>query len=266
MDEAIFQSAEDGCSVNTPLTDVQRNIVIVTHYMTFVVVTGAIYVFLKKYEVLQTRIWSPFLLLLALTFNEIGPAFEIGNHFYVNNWELLNPESDLINASFFFLNFAAQNLLALSLRKKGLPLVRPIECSFPDGIIDAIAMLGDFLFIILVPITPLVYIFFGRGTATSTLSPLAAVSSIWSLLRAWKNFGPNKYTKWGSIAYFVLAMLGVVMLAVYKSTCIEFVHVAIGGSFVSSLIPFSIALLNAEYSSTPGDVEQGANENTPLVN
>ena len=50
--------------------------------------------------------------------------FEISNHFYIDNWQLYNPLDDLINGSFSFMNFGAQNLMAVSLRKVNLKFVR----------------------------------------------------------------------------------------------------------------------------------------------
>lgn len=260
MDEATLledENTDSGyCSENTPLTDSQKNIVIVAHYATFVVCTFALYSFNKKYDVLKSRIWSPFLLMIGLVWLQVGPAFEIGNHFYVNDWELFESQADLINASFSFFNFGAQNLNALGLRKKGVNLCRPIDnlCSCAS-ILDLVILLGDWLFIVLTFVQPIVYVTLGRDASVTLLSPFGAVAGIFSLFRLWFNLGPNKYTKWGGILFFVFAILGVVMLQVYRSTCIEFVHVAIGGSFVTSVIPFSVAILNAEY--LPGDVEEG---------
>ena len=199
---------------------------------------------------------------------QLGAAFEIGNHFYINDWQLYEPISDLINASFSFMNFGAQDLNALGLRKKGLPLVRPIDNLFStDGLLNVIAMIGDFLFVVLIPIRPIVYAAVGRQASVAILSPLALFSGLFTLFRLWFNLGPNKYTKWGGILFFVFAMLGVAMNFVYRATCIEFVHLGIGGSFIVSVIPFAIAILNAEYESpTPVDVEEGGipNEKTPI--
>lgn len=193
---------------------------------------------------------------------QLAAAFEISNHFYVNQWQLYEPISDLINGSFSFLNFGAQDLNALSLRKKGTPLCRPMDnlCS-KDGILNLIAMLGDFLFIVLIPLRPIVYATLGREASVTILSPLGAFAGIFTLFRLWFNLGPNAYTKWGGIFFFVFAMLGVGMNALYQGTCIEFVHLGIGGAFITSVIPFGIAILNVEYESLPpADVEE---ENVP---
>ena len=72
------------------------------------------------------------------------------------------------------------------------------------------------------------------------------MAGLFTLFRVWFNLGPNVYTKVGSILFFVLVIFGVVFNAVYQATDAEWVHIFIGGSFVSSTIPLGIALLNAE--------------------
>jgi len=252
-----------------PLTDAQRTTVIVVHYLAFVTCTFALWALSKKYDVIKTRIWSPFLLMTGFVWLQLAAAFEIGNHFYINDWQLYEPISDLINASFSFLNFGAQDLNALSLRKKGLPFVRPIDKIFSiNGLLAAIAMIADFLFIVLIPIRPIIYAAVGRQASITILSPFAALSGLFTLFRLWFNLGPNLGSKWGGIFFFVFAMLGVAMNAVYRATCIEFVHLAIGGSFIFSVVPFGIALNAAEHESpAPIDVEEGViqDETTPIT-
>ena len=79
----------------------------------------------------------------------------------------------------------------------------------------------------------------------------------------------------------VLALSGVFFNVLYGITCLEFLHVAIGGSFVSSMIPFTVALWNAELPGPNSENEELVkhlvtfvtswskrdvmNENTPLV-
>ena len=128
-----------------PLNDVTRAIVIVVHYAAIPLVTFLFWAFFQKYDMFKKRIWSPFLLLIALTWLLIGPVFEIGNHFYVDNWQLYNPQSDLINGSFFFFNFGAQNILALSIRINNQKFIRR-----PSG--GGFTLIGDILAIILDPI------------------------------------------------------------------------------------------------------------------
>ena len=108
----------------TPLSDTSRTIIIVIHYSVFPAVGFAIYALMKNIHVLPERIWSPFLLMTTLTWLQMAAAFEIANHFYVDNWQIYDPQADLINGSFSFFNFGAQNLLALSLRKKDLTFYR----------------------------------------------------------------------------------------------------------------------------------------------
>jgi len=249
---------DDYTGEGTPLTDTQRNIIIVLHYLTFVAVTFALYAYYKTYAIFLNRIWSPFILLIALTWLEIGPAFEIGNHFYVNNWQLFDSQADLINASFSFFNFGSQNLLALSLRKKGLPLLRKGE-----SLLEWVVILFDGLFVLLTVAQPFVYVYLGRDTSVTFLSPIGALAGICTLFRVWFNLGPNNYTKWGGILFFTLAICGVIALQVYRTTQLEWVHAFIGGSFVSSVIPLSIGFLNAEM--LPDGAGGGfASESTPL--
>ena len=48
-------------------------------------------------------------------------------------------------------------------------------------------------------------------------------------------------------------MVGVLMTAVYKSTGIEFLHLFIGGSFIMSVVPFTLAM---KFSTMPVDSEK----------
>mmetsp|Transcript_3716 Transcript_3716/g.8873 ORF Transcript_3716/g.8873 Transcript_3716/m.8873 type:complete len:275 (-) Transcript_3716:1726-2550(-) len=254
--ESIGGNSDCGDSY-VPLTDTQRYIVIVAHYCAFLTCTFALWAYVRNFDVIRSRIWSPFLLMTGFVWLQLAAAFEIGNHFYINDWQLFEPISDLINGSFNFLNFGAQDLNALSLRKKGVPLCRKIDklCS-KDGILNVIGMFGDFLFICLIPIRPFIYAFLGRELSVQILSPLGAFAGIFTLFRLWFNLGPNTYTMLGGIFFFIFAMLGVGANAWYNATCIEFVHLGIGGSFITSVIPFGIAILNAELEASPPEDEE----------
>ena len=111
---------------------------------------------------------------------------------------------------------------------------------------------------------------------------VAAYAGIGNLYRLWKNVG----SLWGGIGFFslgeeqqgaerqaeksrqktshpsnvialalilVAAMVGVLMTAVYKSTGIEFLHLFIGGSFIMSVVPFTLAM---KFSTMPVDSEK----------
>lgn len=224
-----------------PLSDTARNFLILVHYSALPLVTVCIYAFLRDYSKFQQRIYSPFLLMVALTWLLKATSFEIGNHFYVDNWQLYDPKSDLINGTFFFFNFGAQSLLALGLRKEGLSFIRK-----GTSFLDWIVIILDPIIAILIIINPIVYAIAGRSTAVTALSPTAAISGIFTLVRVWYNLGPNVYTQIGGIGFFVLAMCGVAFNIIYRATGAEWVHLLIGGSFVSSTIPLSIAFFNVD--------------------
>ena len=224
-----------------PLSDAARTAIIVIHYSTLLACGFAIWALVKKFHVIESRIWSPFLLVTTFTWLQMAAAFEISNHFYIDNWQLYDPKSDLINGSFSFFNFGAQNLLALSLRKKGIKFVRK-----GTSISEWIAIVCDPILVMLIVVNPIVYGTLGRSTSVTALSPLAVISGVFTLYRVWFNLGPNLYTKLGGIGFLVLAMTGVVMNVVYRSTGAEWVHGLIGGSFISSTIPLTIAFLNSE--------------------
>jgi len=224
-----------------PLSNTERIFLILVHYSALPLTTLCIYAFLKGYSKFQQRIYSPFLLMVALTWLLVATPFEIGNHFYVDNWQLYDPKSDLINGSFFFFNFGAQSLLALSLRKEGLPFIRK-----GTSFLDWVVIILDPIIAILVIINPIVYVTAGRSTAVTALSPTGLISAIFTLLRVWYNLGPNVYTQIGGIGFFVLAMCGVASNAIYMATGAEWLHLVIGGFFVSSTIPLSIAFFNVD--------------------
>ena len=115
--------------------------------LTFVTCTFALWALSKKYDVLAARIWSPFLLMTGFVWLQLGAAFEIGNHFYINDWQLYEPISDLINASFSFMNFGAQDLNALGLRKKGLLSRRPARIQLcRSGSLDIGILRGHYFY------------------------------------------------------------------------------------------------------------------------
>ena len=234
-----------------PLTAVTRAIVVIVHYAAIPCVSFAIYAFLRNIHVLEQRIWSPMMLLTALTWLLLATAFEISNHFYVDNWQLYDPQSDIINGSFSFFNFGAQNLMAVSLRKRDLAFARK-----GTSLTDWLMVFFDPLLLLLIVINPIVYGFAGRSTAVTALSPVASVAGLTTLFRLWKNLGPNVYTLIGGISFMVLVMLGVGMLAVYRATEVEWIHVLIGGPFVASTLPLALAFWNA----TPVDDKSESDE------
>ena len=259
-----------------PLNDVTRSITIVVHYMAIPAVTIAMWCVLTNYEIFQQRIHSPFLLIVALSWMLMGTTFEISNHYYIDNWQLYDPQADLINGSFSFFNFGSQNLLAFSLRKKnygGNILFRPKLEQGADvhtttnqtkkvSCLDYMVSFWDPIFLLLIVINPIVYGVVGRSTSVTALSPLASIAGLFILFRTWYNCGPNTYTKYGGIFFFVLVICGVIMLSVYRNTNTEWVHILIGGSFVSSTIPLSIAF----YNITPEEEKnEHANDNNDDV-
>jgi len=225
------------------LTDEQRTLLIVVHYAAIPCVTFGIYTFMKKFHIIEQRIWSPFLLMVTLTWLLLSTAFEISNHYYVDDWQLYNPQSDLINGSFSFFNFGAQNLLALSVRKKN---VGPFFRNGGRSILNWLAIIWDPIMAALIVVNPIVYGTVGRSVSVTALSPLAAIAGLFTLFRVWFNLGPNNYTKYGAILFFVSVMCGVVMLAVYNAAQYEWIHALIGGSFIFSTIPLAVAFWKAE--------------------
>ena len=232
---------DDYLGSGIPLNDVTRPITIVIHYLAIPAVTFAIWCVIQRFDIIRRRIYSPFLLLVALTWLLMGSTFEIANHFYIDNWQLYDPQADLINGSFSFFNFGAQNLLAFSLRHKHFGL----GFSGKSGILQYMATIWDPIFLVLIIVNPIVYAVAGRSTSVTALSPIASIAGLFIMFRTWYNLGPNIYTKCGGIFFFILVICGVVMLSVYRNTNTEWVHILIGGSFVSSTIPLAIAFLYA---------------------
>merc|ERR1712224_1081449 len=109
-----------------------------------------------------------------------------------------------------------------------------------------LAIIRDPILAALIVINPIVYGTVGRSASVTALSPIAAIAGLFTLFRVWKNLGPNLWTLLGGVLFFVLAMLGVVFLAVYNATDVEWIHALIGGSFVFSTIPLAVAILFAE--------------------
>jgi len=230
---------------------------------------------------------------MGLVWLQLGTAFEIGSHKYTSNWGLEIQLTDLINGSFGFFNYGATNINAIALKKKGVPLLRCPKLGFDkglvnglvNGLVDVIAILGDLFLAVATISQPFLYFMLGREGANSISIPASSFAGVFTLLRLWQNLGPNKYTFWGGTLYLVLALSGVFFNALYNKTCWQFLHVAIGGSFVSSMIPFTVALWYAElpgpnsengelakrlvaFVTSPfssGSKRDVLNENTPLV-
>lgn len=265
MDLGTFEDTpEPNCVESTPLSTWQLYAIIGAHYATFVVGTGALYVVYLKAEALKTRIFSPFLFMVALVWLQVGPAFEIASHDYEDNWELKNAvRASLVHGSFSFFNVGAVCLIPLSLHKLGVPLIR--TPSFNDGciagLLDLASVLSDVVCAFTIVAMPALYYFLGRGGSQDFTIPINAISGITSLLRLWFNLGPNQATMYGGIGYLVLTLCGVFAFAQYKVHCIEFMHILIGGSFVLSLVPLSVAIWFVEPAA---DNEAGVDEETPL--
>ena len=119
--------------------------------------------------------------------------------------------------------------MALGLRN---PNNRP-KIPFLDYIIGAF----DILMLVSVPLTGIIYATMGRQGAVSICSAFGGFAGIGTFLRIWwhlDNF-------FGGLGFFALAMCGVMMTGVYRSTGIEFLHTFIGGSFIMSVIPFTVS-------------------------
>jgi len=244
-------------TTNIPLTDIQLRVVIVVHFLTFLFGGATIWVLYKKLPVIQTRIWSPYVLLTGLIWLQLGAAFEIADH-QQSDWELVGSPSSFINGVFYFFNFGGNYLNVLGLRKKGLAFFRfPSDFSrvkIFDSLFDIVAVIFDIFMVIAIILSPILYATMGRANTTPITSAFGAIAGIGTLFRLWKNLGPNKLTLCGGVGFFCFAILGVIMLSVYNATGIEFVHTFIGGSFVFSLVPISIALWNTDEMLSERDV------------
>lgn len=196
--------------------------------------------------------------MLALLWVQIGTAFEIGTHYYIADWGLKIKTTDLIHGSFSFFNYGTQFIQAIALKKKGVPLLRwpDFRNGIINGVVDMIAIVADLFLLVMTISQPILYAMLGRESS-SYLIPFTAAAGVFSFIRLWQNLGPNKYTFWGGFLFLACALLGVFFDALYAKICVEFIHVAIAGSFASSMIPFSIAVLNAEL---PGDVDVASDE------
>jgi len=121
--------------------------------------------------------------------------------------------------------------------------------------LDWTAILLDPILAVLIVVNPIVYGVAGRSTSVKALSPLASIAGLFTLFRVWYNLGPNVYTKLGGILFFVLCLCGVFSNVVYNAIDDEWVHALISGSFISSVIPLTVAFWNAE-SLDPNEEEE----------
>jgi len=270
--EGDLEVPDGACAgeIGVPLTDTTRVIVQVVHFLVFPICTWQLWVFLKKLLVLRQRIWNPFWLLIGFIWLQIGSAIEIANHQYEGDWELRGFKTDLVNGLFYFFNFGAQSLMCLGFRtaKQGFRRCPSKEeqqhggCQFHPA--DVFGVVFDVVLVITIPATPIIYAVLGRNKAISICSSFGALSGIGSFYRIWKNL----QCLFGGIGFFGMAMVGVAMTGVYRSTCIEWLHVFIGGSFALSVIPQTLAMQLAKAPSsvtldggeTPSDSSSGSAE------
>lgn len=235
-------------STGIPLTDTTRLIVQLAHFLVFPICTWQLWVFVTKLPVLQQRIWSPFVLLIGFTWHQISSAIEIANHQYEGDWELRGFKTDLINGLFYFFNFGANALMCLGFRTVNQSFWRchsqGEQRQFQAA--DSFGVVFDVVIILIIPATPTLYAVLGRDRAISICSSFGALSGLGSCYRIWKNL----QCLLGGVGFFGLAMVGVAMTGVYRSTCIEWLHVFIGGPFVLSMVPVTLAMMMAEAPSS----------------
>jgi len=277
-----MMTEDDTEFVSVPLTDTQRAIVIVVHFIVFVIGAVSIWAFLYKYDILRQRIWCPYLLLMGLIFFQIAGAFEIGNHYYEGNWELAGFPSDLVNGSFYFFNFGATYLNALGMRKKGVPIFRrPLLfryccCGGGSGsegkrsggcrtvinsLLDLLAMIFDLILVVGFLITGPMYFAVGRGDAVGILSGFAALAGFATLFRLWRNLGPNCGTLFGGLGWYIMIICGIALTSVYMETGYEWLHALLGSFFVLCLVPITVGILCATEDVVETDAEDSVSNN-----
>eukprot|EP00986_Skeletonema_menzelii_P014108 scaffold8917_cov174-Skeletonema_menzelii.AAC.1 len=199
-------------------------------------------------DVIQQRIYSPFILMVCFQLFQVGAALEMGAHHYIADWGLKVSLSDLINGSASFCIYGGQHIQAIALRKRGVPFLRCPDFSkgILHGLIDMIAIVGDLFLLVVTIFQPVLYSKLGRAGSVIVFIPSSGVAGIISTFRLWQNLGPNKYTFWGASLFLAFALCGVVANFLYEATCIEVIHAAIASSFACSVISFSVALWHAE--------------------
>lgn len=248
-------------STAVPLNEITRPICIISHYLIFIFGAWTLWVFLEKFHSLQTRIQSPFLMLLGLTWLQISAAFEIGTHEYDGNWELTNfPPTDLINGSHDYFNFVGQAFIALSMKKYGSSII-PVCLGFVSirddskkfSWLELVSLLFDMLMIGTI---------FGRSIAYSSqfiypgikmfMRFFDVITLFGTVIRLHRNIGPTKITAVCSVIYCLQIFLGIATVIVYGATGIEWLHSLSALMFILSIVPFTTALLYTDNKREEG--------------
>lgn len=217
-------------------------IAIVAHYCIFPAATFAFHAVLTKYQVFSQRIWSPFFVLISLVIVQVAFAFGISEHYYVSDWYLGDEDHrDLIAGTFSVLNRSFQIVLAIGLRKQGLPLFR-----LGESTLEWTVIVLDLMLLTLIAVFPILYALAGSDVDQLVLTVVLILAGILVTGRIWHNLGPNKYTKVGGVSMFSLVICGAVVFKVYSSTGEEWLHILTTLFLTSSFIPMSIAFRNAE--------------------
>jgi hypothetical protein len=85
-------------------------------------------------------------------------------------------------------------------------------------------------------------------------SAFGALAGLLTAVRVWRHLGPTRTTLIGGVGFFGLAICGVLVTSVYRATGVEWLHVFIGGSFVASVVPLTLAVRYAVDDSEEGKI------------
>jgi len=218
-----------GALVDPAPTGISKAFIIFNHILPFVTTVMVMCAVFYKLDVINDRLGrlGGCLINLGICFLAISSMCEFANHALLMNWNMCYDSSDNPVYLFFYIfNCGGNTLVALGLRKKGTPWLRPAwkHVALKDRLYDGLSMVCDLLLIffnLTIPFgwynpmglfTPYTRHFSGnelnhyrgRPVAAAIFIPVACFSAFMQWGRIYTNLGPTKDRKF-DWRYFGLA-------------------------------------------------------------
>jgi len=237
------------CGDNTPEdpSGFLRAVVIFDHLLMFVGPIWVVWEVFQKKDVLNKRVYSPFLLLFGASIMQAGSMAEIASHIFTMNWNACYDTADTPMKLFFytFISFGFTGW-TIAFRKKGFPLLRR-----PSGVCDWAIFIIDMVMIVVAISIPLVYVMFGKESAMTFFIVAQSLPCLMGIPRIYTNLLGQKFQNvCGSYASIKLLLLvaitqiinlvGVALNTPLQNTGNQWLHVAVGACFATG--PFGVAL------------------------
>lgn len=237
------------CGENTPEdpTGFQRYFVIFIHLLTFVAPIVMLYGIYVKFDVIKTRVYSPFLLIFGSAIFEAASMAEVASHAFTMNWNSCYDTADTPMKLFFY-SFTAVGFTGLTIayRKANNPL-----CRKPTGLFDGIVLVIDWVLIVTSLSTPLLYLVLGKNFALKGFTVVQSISAFVGIPRIWKNLGPTTFLLFLGAASQMMSIVGVGVNVWMQRTGNQYLHALLGFFFALNEFGIGYCFLLTEKEGKP---------------